>query len=113
MSDQIANRVLDMLQALAAKLGTTVEHVYGVTVKQALINATTDMWIGGAILMLGLSLWAMALLSRSDDTRAGSFAVGCVVLFFGTCFLIGGVKGRLNPEYYALKDLMAMMGHLK
>lgn len=50
-------QVLALLTQLAEKLGTTVEHLWSVLVKQAFISTTVNLLIYSLLLILGFVLY--------------------------------------------------------
>lgn len=114
MNDQ----TIQALNVLAAKLGTTAEYLWGVLVRQAPITGALDLAV--------MAAWLVALIfsarfvhkntagdePRWDDEAARFFAWGGVWLGALFVALIGGiiipsaVSAILNPEYWALKQLL-------
>jgi hypothetical protein len=115
-----------LVRELAEKLGTTAEHLWGVLMRQAPIAAATDSVI--AVIMIGV-LWALYRLVRSkttvppksDDDRypsaewreEGAFlswlmlAIYAAITLVVTCCTIATVvTATINPEYWALKQLL-------
>ena len=112
----------EMLQALADKFGTTVEHLWGVMVYQAPLSSTTTLitfagWV--AFLMWGFKF----IQSRTtkpegdryqcaaweDETARFAWTIWGIMVFV-TFFLAGGAieeiaTGYINPEYWALMKL--------
>ena len=104
--------LLEAIQALAAKLGTTVEYLFGVMTKQAIANAT-----GGIILCSVGLVFAIVLVfvgvkccTKWDPNWNTPFAGVCFILaliltVLGVSNLVENIKGLMNPDYYALKLL--------
>lgn len=115
-----------LIEALAAKLGTTAEHLWGVLVKQAPISGAVDLVL--CIVIAAAAWWWVALVKRkttkppkTDDDRypnaewndgaavlswigaviAVVFALVCIV-----CSAQGIVAAFANPEYWALTRLV-------
>ncbi len=117
MSEQIQ----EVLDVLAARFGATGEHLWEVLVRQqvvegwaAIIAPTCLFWVGAIFALY--TLWHY----RGEDEDAerhpdscpgGWSAMAALVCFafavFGI-FVIGitGVLQLINPEFYALKELL-------
>lgn len=115
-----------LLEKLAAKLGTTVEMLWGVLLKQAWISATTDL-----IFCIGIILgfvWCFRFVQRKttpipetegryayadwdDEGKVIAWVVIAIMAVIGGILLIAGleniVTGYLNPQYWALKEILS------
>ncbi len=111
MTDEILKRI----DALAAKLGVTVNHLWAVLVKEARIEALESigwglMWF---TFSLYLTLFCKAAWKRDDRNLDVPIAVGAIALvcFLAACYEVSGTVGMiLNPEYWALKEVMKAVG---
>jgi hypothetical protein len=120
MSDQIANKVLDMLQVLAAKLGTTVEHVYGLAVRQAMIVGVQDLvWgigLGCTAFLLSRKSYKWWLAYREDayaahDLKAIFSGIGAVIAaVVAFVCLSEALPHLLNPEFFAVRFILQSLG---
>lgn len=126
MNEEMQREVLSRLDALAAKLGTTVEHLWPILVKQQVLDAITTatligvMYVAAAIL-LGKTYRAAAIqrkvrrlgIFEGDDWIPSCCIIGWLLLcftFLATSMSASGVvSGLLNPEYAAFRDLMWML----
>ncbi len=104
-----------MIEELAAKLGTTTEHLWGVLVRQAPISAVVGLACDAVI--LGLVVLGWVKLSRikfenwNQDFGRGLLYAGLVIatalVVIGVVFeLQMEIAGLVNPEYWALKQLL-------
>ena len=111
-------KTLQALTALATKLGTTAEYLWGVLLKQAPIT--------GAMSLLMMAAWAVVCVllvryvrrntsgnkPRWTDEAARLFAwIGvCIVCAMSALVVsieIGGaVTAIVNPEYWALRQIL-------
>lgn len=111
-------RTAQLIEALAAKLGTTSEYLWGVLVKQAPISAATN----AVLLSVFLSLAALASVRVAKHARASKknnpyaddvmWWIFLVMLWFAAVCAVAGsasgiISGFFNPEYWALKQLMS------
>ena len=107
-----------LIRELASKLGTTVEHLWGVLVKQAPIEAATNL---GCFLLFGVILgliyrYAKKLFAKQhrSDGEDAVLAICCAAfVIVGVVFLLLFVSevsmitaGFFNPEYWALKQII-------
>ena len=118
-------KILEAIQTLAQKLGTTAEYLFGVMKAQVYAFAWADVF--GAILGLtatvlcGLAIRCVYRKSqKKDDYRfdpdvyyglAGVF--GLVSLSLSIIFLVDMGLFFINPNYYALKLLFETLSKLK
>ena len=115
-----------LIEALAAKLGTTAEHLWGVLVKQAPISGAVDLVL--CIVIAAAAAWWLQLVKRkttcppkTEDDRYPSAEwdsdpafvawVGVVIaVVFALVCIVGSAQGIVaafaNPEYWALKQLV-------
>lgn len=108
MNDKIA----ELLEKLAVKLGTTAEHLWGVLVKQAHIEGMTSViiWSIWGIIVVFLAMFFS--LVRTDtyeekNTMWGIWIAIFIVTFviFASC--ISTIIGQFNnPEYWALTEVI-------
>lgn len=120
------DKTLDLLNRLADKFGTTVEHLWGVLMKQAVISAVTE--IATALVLVAAWVWLFCFVrgkttepepSREDCYphaewyNEGAFAAWVVtgltlLLVMGQVYYAAttGLTALLNPEYWALKQLL-------
>lgn len=106
-----------LIEQLAAKLGTTTEHLWGVLLKQAPMSS------GISATMLAVFLLVLILSARwlkrnelsKDDADDMMGKVLCWILwgvmaFMLSCFIYDSlpmiIAGFFNPEYWALKQII-------
>jgi hypothetical protein len=109
-----------LVEELAAKLGTTAEHLWGVLVRQAPISGVCDALVIVAWI-IGLA-WALRLVrSKTEKPKTGyaewgeegallawlvwGITAAFVMIVAGACFA-DIVASLVNPEYWALKQVM-------
>jgi hypothetical protein len=106
-------QTLKLLESLAAKFGTTTEYLWGVLIKQAHISATTDL-VRVLITIIVASILTKKILSVDcDDPFYKWLGIGVIWVIIGGAFLgsIGGiVNGFVNPEYWALQQVIGARG---
>lgn len=121
-----------LLRELAAKLGTTVEHLWMVLVRQALISGIVDLLV--TIVIFIFLVWAFRFLYHKttpvdtgkvetysekkiyddpDWTEEGKFfawlVYGILVLVWGCIILSSAsltIASFFNPEYWALHAIL-------
>lgn len=119
-------KFLQLIESLAAKLGTTAEHLWGVLVRQAPISGAVDLVL--CILIAAAAAWWIRLVmskttcpAETDTNRypnaewsyEGALLAWFVAVIAGViamAFIIGSAQGIVaafaNPEYWALKQLV-------
>jgi hypothetical protein len=102
-----------LIEELAAKLGTTVDQLWGVLLRQAPIAATVNIVVFLAWAFFLAAVWRKVRGIGDEDIR---FIVGCImlVLAFLTLLVVGCelsnvVSGLVNPEYWAVRELARML----
>lgn len=109
-----------LIEELAAKLGTTAEHLWGVLVRQAPISATVSATLTLAWIIVLVCGWRFAVRSmkRSQedsimhDEEVRSVVIGALILVSIatavaiTIVSVGCVSAFANPEFWALKQVM-------
>lgn len=118
------DKAMEYIDKLAAKLGVAAEHVYGVLVKQAFASGVTDSIIGFIFLMIAVI--AGVIITKVTIKIYGErycnwdcewffvvLAVGLLVILpgvFGIYAITEGIKALINPEYYAIKEILDTIG---
>lgn len=110
-------QTIKLVNDLAAKLGTTAEHLWAVLVKQAPITSGIELL--GIVLYFAVLFWCVKRLAKYCKANPdecceppavfgwagiGIFAVVLLMIFSSQMPLI--FAGFFNPEYWALKQLI-------
>ncbi|ATH93343.1 hypothetical protein ACH95_00840 [Bacillus glycinifermentans] len=118
------DKAMEYIDKLAAKLGVAAEHVYGVLVKQAFATGVTDSIIGFVFLMIaviaGVIITKMTIKMYGERHCNWDYEWFFVALTFGLSVVLPGgfgiyaitegIKGLINPEYYAIKEILDTIG---
>jgi len=106
-------KVFEYIDQIAAKLGVAAEHAYPLLIKQQRINGVMDLLFGiAAIILIPYCIrWTVKLSKHYDyDIYAiVPIIVGIIAAIFGPMALYYGVGELLNPEYYAIKDILSIL----
>ena len=114
-----------LIESMAAKLGTTAEHLWGALVRQAPISGAVDLVLC-VVMVLAVAWWERLVMrkttrqatetagvykraEREDEAVllwASVFLAGLIVLLLIVASADGIVAAFLNPEYWALLQLM-------
>lgn len=105
--------VAKLIEALATKLGTTAEYLWGVLVKQATIQAAAEATL--LICSVAATVWLIYLFKKNskeweEDTMtfvavlAIFMTLLSVIMFFFLAPTI--ITAIFNPEYWALKQVL-------
>lgn len=112
------DNTIRLLEQLATKLGTTVEHLWGILVRQAPVGATCEL--ASCIALTVVVWWLIRRVTRMDfksmdDDMRGFFLF---ILWLGIVCVVGWclsnwdrslpliIAGFFNPEYWALKQIL-------
>ena len=115
----IIDRVESSLVALASSLQVPAEHVYEVLVRQAFMEAIAGIALWGAFVIL---LGILCLYGLKHGTKDGfegnvpviislaiSSVVGIGILMSAMVTGADQLTRLLNPEYYAIQDLLKVV----
>lgn len=104
------------LTALAAKLGTTAEYLWGVLLKQATITGVIDVFWGTVLFAISvLALWIVYYRVRCDSPtweydegtlitiRAFVTTIAGICIPLGASLITRGAIALTHPEYWALQ----------
>ncbi len=107
-----------LISELADKLGTTAEHLWGVLVRQAPIDATASIVSSGVFLLISLItiIVGLQLQKKTQEDFAYGFssffclAGGAIALAVTISVTVASLSdisaGFINPEYWALKQIL-------
>ena len=119
-------KTLQALTALAAKLGTTAEYLWGVLLKQAPITGAVDLlltiaWVGAAVMWFAFVGRKTTTPPETDENRYPCAEWDGEAAFFGwlsayifalitglivSTNLASSVAALFNPEYWALAQIL-------
>lgn len=123
------DKVFEYIDSMAEKLGVASEHVYGVLVKQQVatgIDAILSSAFLLVLIMVGLLVVIPKTLKHKDklisesklhyvdtdpqDAIVYSVAFISIFLLVVIFFLLPyGIKVVINPEYYAMRDILEII----
>jgi hypothetical protein len=120
MEEQVPAKIFNMLETLALKMNTTVEHLWGVLTQQAYVESYSTM----ISCLLPFVLFSCILIfslkkvkgwQQDEDWSSYNIAtifgiVGTVISFVATLANISAMLYFLNPEYYAYREFARLLG---
>jgi hypothetical protein len=124
VADKAVDGILQRIDALSAKIGTTAAHVWDVYVQQARVEAIRDtVFVVILLIVSSLLAYLSYRLSRHGIKRdcyddwpfiTGTFAViGSIGALIAALVISYGAIGELlNPQYWAFQHLMADLKNL-
>ena len=104
-----------ILDSLAARFGTTAEHVWVVLVNQNFYEGVSccTACIFSVIGMLFFARIIKKGLKQNEDYNGDLIAMSCVVCLacfvMMICFGFLGFHKLLNPEYYAMQEIFELI----
>ena len=116
--EHIDPALLQRLDALAAKLNVTAQYLWAVMLRQAHIEAATDLvWASISLtialacgyFLLRVARMALANTWDSEDYLLKALVAGLVTLLAVVFFCINlqnAITPLLNPEFWALQQLL-------
>lgn len=110
-------KVLEALQTLAVKLGTTAEHLWGVLLRQAPIDGTIEFIFCSILVWFNVKMARMVVRKTlsddpewEDDRACTAWVLLVVSVLFATiivwCDAAMIIAAFFNPEYWALTQLL-------
>lgn len=106
-----AQNITEILDALSARFGTTGAHLWEVLVRQQILEAASYVFAIALFLTIGGPLLRAELRSENpwdEPFPYGLPALVCLAIAaVMTCvFIFEGIPSIINPEFYALKELL-------
>jgi len=116
--------IAPLLEKLAKQLGTTVEYLWAVLVRQAMIASCIDIL---QYIILGVATYFFVKLTKkfyleSEEkqwdgiwfTIPGIMGMALLIIWIVSFFCIQNtISGFLNPEYWALQKVLGLIGSAK
>ena len=116
MNEKIQQELLQRLDAIAAKLGVTVEYLWRILVKQAQVEAVySGLYIiaGLATAWVSVKGWRFVFKQlHSEKSDASDLWLGILPTALALFFFANGLKiftQLLNPEFWAFQRLLEMI----
>ena len=114
----VSEKVFEIIDALAAQLGVAKEFVWALLVRQQYVEAA-QLAIGVICCVVAL-VYTIPICSKgfnekytTGDADAAAAIIGLFVSVGASIYILCGsiacVGRLLNPEYYALKDILNMV----
>ena len=99
-----------IISQLAGKLGTTTEYLWGILLRQAPITASLELLFDVLIVFVLFISWILAKDTKFNDWKCAIYVslafanviIGLIII----CTLPTTLAGFLNPEYWALRQLL-------
>ncbi|MED2979507.1 hypothetical protein P4284_22870 [Bacillus swezeyi] len=118
------DKAMEYIDKLAAKLGVAAEHVYGILVKQQIVNGVICVVSTIVILaLLGIALLKLIRKGIEHQKTLRSFytspytivavlvGIALALVVIVSFFVIPiGINQIINPEYYAIKEILDTIG---
>ncbi|NMF00040.1 hypothetical protein [Aneurinibacillus aneurinilyticus] len=114
MDDKIVNKAFEYVDAVAQKLGVAADYVYQLLVKQQIISAVPGLVIGLIFMIASYFLLKKSIPLLIDDDL-DFFGFMSSVLGITVCAVTGviiffdNIGPLINPEYYAIKEIMSFV----
>ncbi len=116
-----ADEIGQILDELGERLGPAGEYVFQLAVRQQLISGWIALAIFSVLFLLGTCLTWLSVSEfwkgYTDKNKGpyedgylawlGGAFLGSIVAFIGLIELLQGLKRILNPEWYALTDILS------
>ena len=120
MSIGLDPALLEALSTLAAKLGTTVEFMYGVMRRQAFVSGALDVITALLGAALGIYIFRSCVRKARRapvEDQLFYYIVGGMCILCATIIATGslfhGTNLIINPDYYAIQELFKLLKDIK
>lgn len=107
-------KIMEYVDHLANALGVAAEHVWETLVRQAIVNGVVDLTLAVVMLVAGVVVWK--LINKYGDVQDWDVEWMPVGFLYVALFTVGilslrfGISQLLNPDYYAIKELLDVIG---
>jgi len=115
VNEEVQKKAMEMLEALAEKLGTTLEHLWEVLLLQAKVEAVEAGLVfltGASVGLYGLWLVNKARDVKDNDDQAIRWFLGGALALIGLIPAFGNLLKLptllINPEYWALREVLRL-----
>lgn len=122
MDEKVFNKVTEYIDAIAQGLGVAASHVYEVMVRQTVISGAVGsvVMVGLCVLVAVVSAIVVRKIDWSKKDRYGGMteaqeniiiiisSVSFVTVIAAVLILPGAIMRVLNPEYYVIKEILAI-----
>lgn len=115
------DKMFEALNALANKLGVTVEYLWGILIKQAGIEVVNDLIFYAIVAAIIIATWYLARICIkraqkswvNNELWIGTALCGGVLSVFLLLISINSIGSTItkirNPEYWALKQITSVL----
>lgn len=129
MKEKAFEKVTEYIDSIAAKMGVAAEHVYGILIRQQIAEGVADIITAVLILIVGYIVCKyFTKLTRGKAARAKEkwitdidddivvflryavWVVYFVLAIIAVCTVPGAITKLINPEYYAIKEILDALG---
>lgn len=107
-------QTMEIINALANKLGTTADHVYSVLLSQTFLHGIYHSVTAFFLLVLSiLTGWTLITELKKEYPNDETVTLTSVVTLFagiiGMCFVFGATTYLVNPEYVVIQKIVGMI----
>lgn len=128
MKNEVIEKVDAYIKSLADSLGVAAEHVYGLLVKQQIVEGAVELLLFSIILISGF-IFCKTISTKTKDFRENYkgkritglgedillFLIYASWVFYGLAVIIAlctfpsSIGKLINPEYYAIKEILDVL----
>ena len=113
VASAISQSVGKVLDVLGEKFGATGAHLWHVLVRQQVVTAVLTEIVGVFLVATAVSLLIAARRLKKSDVYGEEWifcmAAGIVVAIASVLVIVLNAGGLVNPEFYALRDVTAIL----
>lgn len=124
--ESVVTKIIDAvgpaIASLAESLGTTAREVMVILTKQSITDGIGSLITSVILICVAIACykgmrWAFSNVDLLDDAIIPICIIGVVGIVLGIAVglgeLVTGIKHLMNPEYYALKEVMEFVENFK
>ena len=115
--------VKDLVASVSKTLESVAPNVWRIMIRQQYANAIADLVLPWLLFVIALVIWGITQKKwvlkdcSSDDEKVARMifawivhvACGAIFAIWGAIALSDSIKYLINPEYYAVRDLLTML----
>lgn len=120
MTEKIDDKAVELLEQLAIKMGTTADQIWEILIQQASVAGIFDIlmslfFVSISMILGYISLWFSREIKDDADAvfpMLGFATVTLLVCVVSLAFAYGAATAFLNPDYWALKQVIGLMENI-
>jgi len=114
------DKFLEMLKELAIKLGTTVDNLYPLFVKQSYVVGITNILLMVFGVIVAIISWKLTIKVWKEGEGDPEYLIICLLPFIGVIAptvvilinLQDTITAFVNPQYFAIQNILQQLSQM-